>query len=614
MCGIAGFFSSSSIDKTVIQNMTDSMAHRGPDANGFYQNENKTVALGHRRLSIIDLSNAANQPMYSHCGKYVMVFNGEIFNYQEIAAELQMQFKTHSDSEVILEAFIKYGVEFVNKLNGMFAIAIYAIEKNELYLFRDRLGVKPIYIAEINQTFYFGSELKSILKAVDKKQLKVNQQAVYQFLHLGYIPQPNSIYNEIQKFPAGSFATISSAGIVTKPYWKAEEKITTEPISNFDSAKKQLKELLISSVKYRMIADVPFGTFLSGGIDSSVVTSIAQSISDKPIKTFSIGFKNSKHNEAPFAKSISDYLKTEHYEFMVSEDDALDLVDKISGAYDEPFADSSAMPTMLVSKLARQHVTMTLSGDGGDELFQGYGMYNWANRLNNPLIKTNRKLISSVLKLMPEKYKRAALVFDYETENNLPAHIFSQEQYAFSQSEIRQLLNHSGNYELKMQQHFATARKLNAAEEQALFDINFYLKDDLLVKVDRASMQFSLETRTPFLDYRLVEFALNLPYDFKVKNNVAKYILKEVLYDFVPKNYFDRPKWGFSAPLRKWMNEELKPMVENCLSEETVTTAGLVNWNEVKKIKAAYYAGESFLYYRLWILTMLHKWWLHAGS
>ena len=610
MCGIAGVITTNRINSSVIEKMTNSMPHRGPDAAGFYGNEAGTAFLGHRRLSIIDLSTAANQPMYSHCGKYVMVFNGEIFNFQQIAKELHITFKTHSDTEVILEAFVKWGPSFVNRLNGMFAIAIYAIYEDKLYLFRDRLGVKPIYYAQIDQQFYFGSELKDIQTAIPFNQ-EVDNVAVYYFLHLGYIPEPLTIFKSVHKFPSGAYAVYSKNGLKFETYWRSEDKIESAPMKDFDRAKSAFKELFVDAVKYRMIADVPFGTFLSGGVDSSLVTAAAQSVSASPVKTFSIGIKDAQYNESAYSRKIAEYLKTEHYEFIVTEQDALDLVDQISTAYDEPFADSSAIPTMLVSKLARQHVTMTLSGDGGDELFQGYGMYKWAMRLQNPLLQMNRNWLATVLKGLPERYQRAADVIRFPDLATLPTHIFSQEQYMFSDQELRTLLHRPMPCPNLLESTYTTKRTLNAAESQALFDLHYYLKDDLLAKVDRASMQFSLETRTPFLDYRVVEFALNLPYEFKVKNGVTKFLLKEVLYDFVPESYFDRPKWGFSIPLVRWLNTDLKPMVESCLTEEHVNAAGMVNWEDVKRLKNQYYGGKSYLYNRIWALTQLHKWYIH---
>jgi asparagine synthase (glutamine-hydrolysing) len=621
MCGIAGYFSThKSFEKNELENITNSMPHRGPDATGLYWNDSQTCGLGHRRLSIIDLSTAANQPMYSHCKRYVMVFNGEVFNYQSIAEELQkahqqkmgskIEFTTTSDTEVILEAFCFWGNDFVHHLNGMFAIAIYDTHADELYLFRDRLGVKPIYYYHQNNVLVFGSELKAVLQfSLVKNDLQIDKEALNQYLHIGYITEPLSIYKYIKKFPSGSFAVFNKAELQIKYYWKAEDKIEATTHHNFIDSKLELKTLLLDSVKLRMISDVPFGTFLSGGIDSSLVTAMAQHNSSTPIKTFSIGFKEAKYNESAYAKQVSDYLKTNHHQFIVSEKDAIDLVTKIPDAYDEPYADSSALPTMLVSKLAKQHVTMTLSGDGGDELMMGYGMYNWANRLNNPLVSAARKPASMLMKLMSSKYKRVAELLNYEDEKYLHSHIFSQEQYLFSRNEVKNLVLKNYQSDFDVSYNFNTNRKLSAAEQQALFDIKFYLKDDLLVKVDRASMQYSLETRTPFLDYRVVEYCLNISEKFKMNNGIQKYLLKEILYDFVPKEMFDRPKWGFSIPLVNWLKADLKFLIDEYLSESSITKSGLVDYEIVKDLKSKFFSNKfDYLYNRLWLLVVLHMW------
>lgn len=611
MCGIAGFYSlQKQFSETDLRAMTDSLQHRGPDADGYFVNEEKTCALGHRRLSIIDLSEAANQPMFSHSGRYVIVFNGEVYNFQEITKQLNISTTTTSDTEIILEVFEQKGVEFVHLLNGMFALAIYDIQEKSLHLFRDRLGVKPLYFFSHDGNFAFGSEIKALMQsAFVKSQVKVYRPSVYTFLYTGYIPEPFTIYDKIQRLPAGSYAVIKNGSIEVKSYWKLEEKVEAKVNSDFKSAKKELKELLISSVRYRMISDVPFGTFLSGGIDSSIVTAIAQSISEKPVKTFSIGFKEAKFNESEYARRVSDHLGTQHQEFTVTENDALDLIDKMMTAYDEPYADSSAIPTMLVSKLARKHVTMTLSGDGGDELFLGYGMYDWAKRLNNPLIKFLRKPIASSLSKMGTRYKRASGVFNYKSMQRIKSHIFSQEQYFFSEDELDELLQPEYREHILFNEDFTQLRRnLSAQEEQALFDIKHYLKDDLLVKVDIASMQFSLEARTPFLDYRVVEFALNLSEDLKQKNGTTKYLLKEVLYDFVPKEFFNRPKWGFSIPLIKWLKKDLHYLIEKHLSEEMVMKLSIVKPEQVKLLITRFESGEDFLYNRLWVLILLHKW------
>ncbi len=610
MCGIAGFYSSSkNIIESDLHSMTDAMSHRGPDAAGYFLNEEKTVGLGHRRLSIIDLSEAANQPMFSQSKRYVVVFNGEVYNFREIAKQLNISTRTASDTEIIIEAFEKRGVEFVNLLNGMFAITIYDKLKKILFLFRDRLGVKPLYYFYYANNFAFGSEIKSLLKSdFISQNIQLNKKTISTFIYAGYIPEPFSIYNNIHRLPAGSFAVVSDSGIEIKSYWKPEEQILTEVKSDFKSAKEELKNLLTSSVRYRMISDVPFGTFLSGGIDSSTVTAIAQSISDKPVKTFSIGFKEAKFNESEYAKKVSQHLGTQHYEFIVTENDAIELIDRMMTVYDEPYADSSALPTMLVSKLARQHVTMTLSGDGGDELFMGYGAYNWAKRLDNPLVKLLRKPIALSLSILGNRYKRGAQVFNYKNETHKKSHIFSQEQYFFSENELNDLLKEDFKHELLFDENFNTKRKLSASEEQALFDMKYYLKDDLLVKVDVASMQFSLETRTPFLDYRIVEFALNLSEDLKKKNGTAKYLLKEVLYDYVPKEIFNSPKWGFSIPLAKWLKADLHYLIDKYLNEESIEKCGAVNFEKVKSIITRFENGEDYLFNRIWVLILLHRW------
>lgn len=611
MCGISGYFSSSQqITAQDLRLMNGAMAHRGPDADGFYFNDSQTVGLGHRRLSIIDLSAAANQPMQSHCGRYWMVFNGEVYNFQQIAIELNIQPRTGSDTEIILEAFAIRGKECVHLLNGMFAIVIYDTKENALHFFRDRLGVKPLYYFFEKGNFCFGSELKSLLQCATVKQaLTINKNSVYTFLNAGYIPGPHTVYEQIKKFPSGSYGVLKNGELVIEPFWKPEEKITADTITDFALAKNQLNELLTDSVRLRMISDVPFGTFLSGGIDSSMVTALAQKIAAKPVRTFSIGFKEAKHNESEFARAVANHLKTEHHEFTVTETDALNLVEQMLTAYDEPYADSSGIPTMLVSKLARQHVTMVLSGDGGDELFMGYGMYQWAKRLQHPIVRLLHKPMAVALSMGDNRAKRAAQVFDYPSIGKIKSHIFSQEQYFFSEQELRNLL--MSNDQLRLQfdeKQTGLSRSLSAAEQQALYDIRYYLKDDLLVKVDIASMQYSLEARTPFLDYRIVEFALNLSEHLKVQNGTSKYLLKEALYDYVPRQLFERPKWGFSIPLAKWLKTDLRFLITQYVNQETVTGCGVVHWWYVQVLLQRFENGEEYLYNRVWALVILHRW------
>lgn len=616
MCGIAGYYSiNRNLDVSILKTMTDAISHRGPDSDGFF-NEGG-VGLGHRRLSIIDLRELANQPMFSHTNRYVIIFNGEVYNFKELSSQVRVKnddfyYKTNSDTEVVIEAFNKWGVDFVNRLNGMFAIAIYDTVDEHLFLYRDRVGIKPLFYYWDGENFLFASEIKSLTKvAFIKDKLTINQTAVNHFLNLGYVPSPMTIYNEIHKFPAGHRLHINKDIFAMEPFWEVEDKIDFDEFKNYGEAKKKLKYLIESSVNYRMISDVPFGTFLSGGIDSSLVTAIAQQHSQQPVNTFSIGYKENKFNEADYAQTVAKHLKTNHHEFIVTKEEAQEMVNDVFLSYDEPFADSSAIPTMLLSKLAKKHVTMTLSGDGGDELFMGYGSYRWAKKLDSGLYKQNRKLLAYVLSKLKDKHIRVSKLLDYRAGDDLKRHIFSQEQYFFSQGEIEQLLRNTEFDNSIVRDDFSQLRRpLSASEEQALFDLKYYLPDDLLVKVDRATMKYSLETRVPLLDYRIVEFALNLPEKFKQKGDVSKYILKEILYDFVPKTFFDRPKWGFSIPMNDWLRTDLKFLITEYLNDAVIQEAGFVKPAMVKDLLMRWEIKESHLYNRIWSLIVLHKWYV----
>jgi asparagine synthase (glutamine-hydrolysing) len=608
MCGIAGHFSRSrQIDPNAIHRMTRILAHRGPDAEGFYIDD--CVGLGHRRLSIIDLSEAANQPFHSATGNCIIIFNGEIYNYRELAQQHRLKLRTHSDTEVLVELFEKSGPEFVTQINGMFAFAIYDKRKKELYLFRDRIGIKPIYYYWDGQQFAFASELKSLMQLHfinDGKTL--NKQAINHYLYLGYIPEPDSIFENVSKFPSGCYLKVSEHDFLLHHYWKPEACIKKQTINHFTEAKKQLNNLIHSSVRYRMISDVPFGTFLSGGIDSSLVTAVAQRNSPTPVNTFSIGFKESQFNEAHHAARVAKYLGTRHHELMASHSDAIRLFDELLDVFDEPFADSSAIPTMLVSKLAREHVKMTLAGDGGDETYMGYGAYNWAKRLHHPVWKIFRKPLKRLLSVSTQRHQRGALVMDYNQKSKIKSHIFSQEQYFFSEKDLDALLSTDFQTDIQLQEDYtALQRPLTPAEQQAFFDLKYYLKDDLLVKVDRASMRFSLETRVPLLDHRLVEFALNLHPDLKMRGKMQKYLLKELLYDYIPREYFNRPKWGFAIPLKLWLKKELRHLLEDNLSRKVIEHFGIVRYEYVAQLRSKYLNGTDYLYNKLWALIVLHQ-------
>lgn len=606
MCGITGFVSKKYGESDLIK-MTNSLIHRGPDAEGFYFNDEKGVGLGHRRLSIIDLSSSANQPMKSNCGRYIMVYNGEIYNFNEIKKKIRdYEPKTNSDSEVILAAFDFWGIKFINELNGMFSICIYDKIEDKLYLIRDRVGIKPLYYFFNEKELIFASELKAINQILKNK--KINYESVSAYLHLGYIPSSYTIYENIFKVKPGSYIEFSNNKIIEKSYWDIKDKIHPNTFKDFNSSKHKLKSLIQSSVKKRLISDVPIGTFLSGGTDSSLISAIAQEINGSPINTFSVGFEDAKYNESHHAKKVAKYIGTNHKEFILKEIDAMTELESIMENFDEPFADSSALPTLLVSKMAKKHVSVCLSGDGGDELFMGYGSYNWANRFSNPFIWRSRRHISWLLSQSNnERKKRASLVFNSPSKN-WKSHIFSQEQCFFCEKEINSLIDKSKFPIIdEINKIKPLNRKLNNSEKQAFFDLKNYLVDDLLVKVDRSSMYASLEARVPILDHNIIEYAVNIDRKLKSNKGVQKHILKEILYDYIPKEIMDRPKWGFSIPLDNWLKKDLNYLIIQFLSKSAINEIGVLNYSVVKDLIKRFENGENYLYNRLWCLIILQK-------
>jgi asparagine synthase (glutamine-hydrolysing) len=606
MCGIAGFLSFDSFfSERSLSRITRSLQHRGPDAEGLFYDG--TCGLGHRRLSILDLSAVANQPMQAAEHPYTIVFNGEVYNYREIGTGLNIPLRTTSDTEVILEAFAREGMKAVENFNGMFAFAIYHQHRKELHVVRDRVGIKPLFYYWDGQHLAFASELKAI-RSLPEVTLQTDPKAISQFMHLGYIPAPGTIYKNVYKLQPGHYLSMTEKGLENNPYWSLAGCLSGEVVREEWAAKKQLEDLLISSVQYQLISDVPLGVFLSGGIDSSIVAALASRQSDTKLNTFSIGFREEKFNEAPYARAVAAHLGTAHHEFTVSADDARELIEPMLDAYDEPYADSSAIPTMLVSRLARQHVTVALCGDGGDELFFGYGMYGWAERLANPWMKAFRKPAAQLLTLpKAPRYQKAATLFGYEDETSLPSHIFSQEQGFFSERELGALMT-GGPAANGKPYDMESPRKLTPREKQALYDLRTYLPDDLLTKVDRASMRYGLEARVPLLDHRLVEFALNLSPHLKHRNGVSKYLLKEVLYGYVPRQLFDRPKRGFSVPLADWLRHDLKYLQEKYLNRDLVNRYGVVKWETAAGLLAQFNGGNSYVYGRVWLLIVLHYW------
>ncbi len=624
MCGIAGYISiNNTISPKQLKQASLLMKHRGPNAEGFYFAENDTVGLAHRRLSILDLSTAANQPMFSADGRYCIVFNGEIYNFKELQlllADKGASLKTSSDTEVILALFIQQGTRCFAQMNGMFALAIYDISEKILTLCRDHVGIKPLFIYQDESTIAFASELK-VIKSMLGERLTINQEAIPHFLHFGFIPQPLTIYNDTAKFPAAHFTQVhigqqnfNNASILYIPFWKLEQVIESSTITDESAAKKQLTNLLFDVVEKQLVSDVPIGTFLSGGVDSSLVTAIASKISgNNQLNTFSIGIDDGKFNESKYARQVAVHLQTTHHEFKVKENEVLELVDQLIPAFDEPFADSSAFPTMMVSRLAKQHVTVALSGDGGDELFHGYGSYQWAKRLAAPYWQLLKAPVYASSRILNSKYQRIGNMFAYQNKRNIISHIFSQEQYYFSEQELKKLLVSPLFNFNQINSLPSFARTLSAPEQQSFWDFNHYLKDDLLVKVDRASMQYSLESRVPLLDYRLVTFAYNLDEQLKVKNGCMKYLLKQVLYDYVPAKMFERPKWGFSIPLAKWLKTDLKYLLDRYTSADVINQYNIVNADYVSNLKKQYLNGTDYLYNRLWLIIVLH-WWLEENT
>lgn len=537
-----------------------------------------------------------------------MIYNGEVYNFREIADSKLPGFswRTHSDTEVILECFARFGISCFGWFNGMFALAIWDKQAQKLYVSRDRIGIKPFYYYNEGSEFVFASELKSLQQLL--KQPTLNNAAITNFLYLGYIPQTQTIYSSCSKLLPGHYAIIGKEGIETiKPFWLLEQQIQKSTIKDESSAKAQLRDLMEDAVQKCMISDVPLGIFLSGGIDSSLVAAIAQKHKKEKIKTFSIAFKEGRYDESGFAQQVADHVGSDHHKFTVGEEEGIEIIHDFLNIYDEPFGDMSGIPTYLVSKLARKQVTVTLCGDGGDELFMGYGFYTWAQRLANPLMKPFHPLIHKILyNAGKNNYRSRSYLFDY-SKARISSNIFSQCHGNWSLQETEQLLNGRFNFHFD-EELLPAERKLTPAERQSFFDIKNYLAEELLPKVDRASMQHGLEVRVPFLDSNLIDFALNLDEDLKMRKGVQKYLLKEVLYEYVPAPLFDRPKWGFSVPIQEWLRGKLSYLVDDYLKPSKIEEAGVLNNAMVQEYVRKFRGGEYFRYHRIWLLIILQKW------
>ena len=561
MCGVTGkifFDKNREVSFDELKGMTDIMQHRGPDDEGFFIDEN--VGLGFRRLSIIDLK-LGHQPLSDNSERYWITFNGEIYNFQELRVLLNKKgylFKTNSDTEVIVNLYAEYKEKCLDHLRGMFAFVIWDKKEKQLFGARDRFGIKPFYYYIDNEKFVWASEIKSILasKSISKD---ISLQSLDYYFAYGYTPRNNSIYSQIKKLKPGHFflvKTLKKNKLVIKPYWKISFEPDYSKTEEF--WKEALYDSLNESVKMRMISDVPLGTFLSGGIDSSIVTSLMSLNSNKPIKTFSIGFKEKKYNELQYARLLADKYKTEHHEFIV-EQESIELLPKLVSAYDEPFADASAIPTYHVSKFTRNHVTVALSGDGGDELFAGYSSYDKMMMLNRKK-HYPKSLFALANKMIPDHmFGKGMTYYLSKDKDYIGAYICLWKNYErrkFYLPEINQEIEN--NYSEKIKSSMLGSMSGDFISKIQQLDLQTYLVDDILTKVDRASMMNSLEVRVPLLDHKFAELSFKIPSNLKMKGNIKKYILKEAFKNILPEGIISHKKQGFAIPLDMWFKNDLK--------------------------------------------------------
>lgn len=636
MCGIAGFIgeSQSHHPSEILKRMSSVLAHRGPDSFNTYIDIDKNIALLHRRLAIIDLSEEGSQPMVSTSGRYTIIFNGEIYNYLELKQELKdtgHTFYGKSDTEVILAAFEEWGIHrSVEKFNGMFAIGLLDGRENKFFLLRDRIGIKPLYLSQKNGVFIFASELKAIICHPTFTNNTIDRDVLALFLRQGYIPSPHCIFEGIQKLLPGYILEYDIINKVQnmKPFWELGAQITSslqEPFAVTDTSRilVELEALLKNSIAKRMLADVPLGAFLSGGIDSSLVTALMQQQSDKKIKTFSIGFKEAKYDESPFAQQVANHLGTEHTMLYVTSQDALNLVPHLPEIYDEPFGDSSQIPTYLLSKLTREHVTVALSGDGGDELFTGYSRYFITQQIWKRLrwLPTDlRYALYNLLTLLPleairkQPYLAKTLVGRYMSQENMAR-----------LKEILRVRSELELYHLLISTHISPDKVvLRSSLPPTIFDnykgalqgLDFmtssdaiqYIPGDILTKVDRASMAVSLEARVPLLDHRILEFAWKIPQSLKTHNGQAKWILKQILYKYVPQDLINRPKQGFSVPIANWLRGALRDWAGDLLQSSHLEEQGYFDIKQINTIWKEHQNKDRNWQAFLWNVLMFQAW------
>lgn len=607
MSGISGFYGNDQVfDITMLYKMVESMSLRGNKRVGFYSDD--FIKLAQNNSDRVVTNDKELQPIVSPCGRYVVAFSGEVLNRRQLVSDYSLNLRYDTDIEVVLELFLKKGHNFVKEINGDFIIALFDCYENTLWFYRDRIGISPLFYTQIGKTLIFGSELKSLV-TVDqfRYKLTIDYRSVGQFFHLGYIPSPNTIYSNVFKLEQGAVLKCSNGKVEISKWWQIDDKkLTKTTLDNEQQAIDELDLLINDAVRLRSDGNSSVGTFLSGGIDSSLISAVTSMHTGEHLNTFCIKYANSKYDESIWAKKIARHIGSTHHEYVVTADDALEFLPKMIRHYDEPYADSSAIPSMLVSKMASQSVSVVLTGDGGDELFHGYGEHLWADRLNSFYIKTLRGVIGYLLSYGNSRMKRAAMMF--KSNPHLQAHIFSQEQYCFSTAELDKLLT------INQKQVWSpslptSSRGLTASELQAIYDILYYLSDDLLTKMDRASMMYGVKTRAPLLDYRVVEWSLNLNPALKIRRQSGKYILRKVLSRYLPDQLFNRPKQGFAVPLREWMQSDLRDMFLDYLSPAMLNRHYLVDCEVVERLKNEFYNnGADYLYKRLWLVAAFNMW------
>lgn len=638
MCGIAGFFdprrrSGNDELKALATNMAHALHHRGPDAQGTWVDADAGIAFGHARLSIMDLSPAGAQPMHSANGRYVLSYNGEIYNAVELRAELEgagHEFRGHSDTEVLVEALAAWGVgAATQRLIGMFAFAVYDRKERILTLVRDRVGIKPVYWGRIDGRVVFASELKAFAALPDFPPA-IDRDALAAYLCTGCVPAPACIYQGLEKLEPGTLLEIRGDGEVrSERYWSLLEMAARGQSSPLDigveQASEQLETLLTDAVTRRMVADVPLGVFLSGGIDSATVTALMQANSATPIKSFSIGFQEADYNEAVQAKAVAKHLGTDHTELYVTPDQALSIVPKLPEIYDEPFADASQIPTFLVSAMTREHVTVALSGDGGDELFAGYNRYDQGLRVARALRVLPRSAAAGVSRLIgsmsPDTWDRLFRMVPVALRPRLAGEklyklssVLDQDPDDYYRTLIStwkdawSLIEGATRPEPPAFSSPVRARFNDELSWMQYADGVTYLPDDVLTKVDRASMAVSLEARVPLLDHRVVSFAWSLPQEFKLRNRQGKWLLRQVLHKYVPKQLVERPKMGFSVPIDAWLRGPLKDWASDLLDTATNARTGLLSAAPIQEKWAEHQSGRRNWHAFLWNVLMFEAW------